>query len=103
VTGEHGRALHRGNTFAAEVDNRLDFPIHDGANITDLSSDFDVQRYLTSTSDIMGLLVFEHQIAVQNAITKASQDAKRMLHYQSDLPTAFNEPITTEPAYDSVK
>ena len=103
VTGTHGAALHRGNITAKEVDNRLEFPVREGANITDLSPFFRTNRYPTSTSDIVSLLVFEHQIAVQNAITKASHDARRMLQYQAELQAAFKETITTEPAYDSVK
>lgn len=103
VTGQHGRTLHRGNTIATESGNTLEFPNAQGANVTDLSPYFDVDRYLAPTSDIVSFLVFEHQIAVQNAITKASMEARRMLHYQAGLQEAFSEPITEEPSYDSVK
>jgi len=103
VTGQHGRTLHRGNTIASESDNTLHFPNANGANVTDLSPYFDVNRYLAPTSDIVSFLVFEHQIAVQNAITKASMEARRMLHYQAGLQEAFGETTTAEPSYDSVK
>ena len=103
VTGQHGRAEHRGNIIATEADNQIIFPTADGANVTDLSPYFDTDRYLASTSDIVSFLVFEHQIAVQNAITKASIEARRMLHYQAGLQEAFKEPVTEEPEYDSVK
>lgn len=103
VTGQHGRAEHRGNIIATEADNQIIFPTADGANVSDLSPYFDPDRYLAPTSDIVSFLVFEHQIAVQNAITKASIEARRMLHYQAGLQEAFKEPVTAEPAYDSVK
>jgi hypothetical protein len=103
VTGEHGRTQHRGNIIATEADNQVVFPTADGANVTDLSPYFDTDRYLAPTSDIVSFLVFEHQLAVQNAITKASMEARRMLHYQAGLQKAFDEPITNEPEYDSVK
>ena len=103
VTGQHGRTEHRGNIIATEAENKVIFPTADGANITDLSPFFDTSRYLAPTSDIVSFLVFEHQITVQNTITKASIEARRMLHYQAGLQEAFKEPITDEPVYDSVK
>lgn len=103
VTGQHGRTLHRGNTIASDANDTLDFPHAEGANLTDLSPHFNIARYPMPSSDIVSLLVFEHQIAVQNAITKASMEARRMLHYQAGLQEAFGEPTTAEPAYDSVK
>ena len=103
VTGEHGRTQHRGNIIATETDNTLIFPTKEGTNVTDLSEYFNVNRYLAPTSDIVSFLVFEHQTAVQNAITKASIEARRMLHYQAGLQEAFKEPITDMPEYDSVK
>ncbi|GAB5560901.1 MAG: hypothetical protein SynsKO_25480 [Synoicihabitans sp.] len=104
VTGRHGRSLHRGNIFAIEnSDETVQFPIQEGANVTDLSAFFDVERYPVSGSDIVALMVFEHQTAVQNAITKASLEARRMLHYQAEMQATFKEPVTTEPSFDSVK
>lgn len=103
MTGEHGRTQHRGNIIATETDNTLIFPTEEGTNVTDLSEYFNVNRYLAPTSDIVSFLVFEHQTAVQNAITKASIEARRMLHYQAGLQEAFKEPITDMPEYDSVK
>ncbi len=48
-------------------------------------------------------MVIEHQTAVQNAITKASIESRRMLHYQAEMQATFGEAITTEPSFDSVK
>ncbi len=103
VTGLHGNARHRGNLLAREEGETLVFPTEQGANLTDLSPYFDSTPYLAPTSDIVALLVFEHQTSVQNALTQAAFDARRMLHYQEGLQKAFKEPVTAEPAYDSVK
>jgi hypothetical protein len=103
VTGAHGTAHHRGNLLAREDGDTLVFPAEKGANVTDLSPYFDPAPYLAPTSDIVALLVLEHQMSVQNALTQAAFDARRMLHYQEGLQKAFKEPLTTEPAYDSVK
>jgi hypothetical protein len=103
VTGKHGKVPHRGNTFAREEDERLMIDTSPGANLTNLLQFFNTQEYLAKGSDIVALLVLEHQTAMQNALTQASLTCRRMLKYQKDLQTAFKEPLTEEPAYDSVK
>jgi hypothetical protein len=103
VTGKHGDALHRGNVLAEERGGRLEVDFQHGANVTDLSDFIETGEYLTNSSDIVALLVFEHQIAMQNTLTKASLNCRRMLDYQTNLQTALKEPLTEEPVYDSVK
>lgn len=103
VTGRHGNALHRGNLLARENNNRLEADFHSGANLTDLSRFFDVANYLTHSSDIVALLVLEHQTAMQNTLTRASLHSRRMLDYQQNLQRELNEPVTEELVYDSVK
>lgn len=103
VTGRHGTAVHRGNSTAEENGDTLVFDPQAGANVTSLDRYFDTSSYLAPTSDIVALLVYEHQTAVQNALTHAAFAARRMLDYQRGLQRAFKEPETDEPAYDSVK
>jgi hypothetical protein len=104
VTGLHGNIFHRGNSFASEKDDALVFNAAAGANVTNLASYFDAQDYLTNTADIVSLLVFEHQMAMQNALTRAGNDCRSMLDYQSQLLKAFKETATNdEPRYDSVR
>ena len=103
VTGKHGAALHRGNVFATEKDGALQVNFKSGANKTNLSDFFATDKYLADRSDIVALLVFEHQLAVQNAITHAGFSCRRMLEYQKNLQIAFKEPITDDLAFDSVK
>jgi hypothetical protein len=103
VTGKHGTALHRGNIFAREENGRLAADFARGANVTNLSAFIDTRDYLTGTSDIVALLVLEHQTAMHNALTQASINCRKMMEYQKNLQKAFKEPITEEPTYDSVK
>jgi hypothetical protein len=103
VTGKHGAALHRGNATATEKNDRLETDFQRGANVTDLSKFFDPSLYVTNTSDIVALLVLEHQTAMQNALTKASLDSRRMLAYQKNLQRDLKEPITEDAVYESVK
>ena len=103
VTGRHGETVHRGNVLAAEKDGQLVFNTAKGANVTDLAPFFATDRYLTTGSDIVALLVFEHQMAMQNILTHAAFSCRRMLAYQAGLQRDFKQPVTTEPSYDSVK
>jgi hypothetical protein len=102
VTGYTGGPNHRGNAFGTENGDRLDFPPSE-RRPAELGDFFDLSRYLAGTSDVVALLVIEHQMAVQNALTKAAHSCRRMLDYQRSLQKTFKDPITDEPAYDSVK
>lgn len=102
VTGYTGKPSHRGNEFASEQEDRLVFAPTDQRPMT-LRDYFDTSQYPTETSDVVALIVFEHQMAVQNSLTRAGFNARRMLAYQKGLQTTFKEPVTEEPAYDSVK
>lgn len=103
VTGKHGDSTHHGNVFAKANDGELVVDYTKGANITDLSHFFPTEQYLTNTSDLVALLVFEHQTAMQNAITRAGYNARRMLVYQKSLQKDMGEKVTEEPTFDSVK
>jgi hypothetical protein len=102
VTGYTGKQSHRGNAFAREQGDRLDFK-PSPERPTDLTASFDTSKYLAPTSDIVALLVFEHQLAMHNSITSAGQRARRMIDYQHALQKSAHEPLTDTPTYDSVK
>lgn len=102
VTGYHGTPNHRGNVIGAEVADQLVF--EPTANRPDeLSKFFDPTPYLRARSDVVALLVFEHQLTVQNSLTRAGMMCRKMITYQHGLQKAFKEPLSDEPAYDSVK
>ncbi|QDU98830.1 hypothetical protein [Lignipirellula cremea] len=71
VTGRHGETPHLGN-FQLPSSARPTQPVENkhGVNLTDLSSRIDTSRYLTPHSDIVALLVFEHQIDVHNQLSR---------------------------------
>ena len=58
---------------AAATRNKLDR--EQGANVTDLHGRFDTKPYLTPHSDIVALMVLEHQTAMHNQITIAGYQA----------------------------
>jgi len=71
VTGTHGRQRHMGNLLL-ETDDTTHADVESGANVTDLSPWFETSSYLTRHSDIVALMVLEHQTQMQNRITKTN-------------------------------
>jgi hypothetical protein len=102
VTGYRGGPPHRGNAFAAESADQLVFA-PTAERPEELSAYFDTRTYLAPTSDVVALLVFEHQTAMQNTLTRAAFAARKMIAYQRGLQQHFKETPTDEPVYDSVK
>jgi hypothetical protein len=80
VTGRHGDQMHLGNVV---IRSYADFERLDElriGNIDSLEGRLDTSSYLTDKSDIVALLVFEHQTNMQNAVTRLSYDARNLLH-----------------------
>jgi hypothetical protein len=103
VTGKHGAGRHRGNVFAEDNNETVTLDMERGANLKNLDAFINPSTYLMPTSDIVALMIFEHQITVHSALTRANYDCLRMLAYQRGLQESFKERLTDEPAYDSVK
>lgn len=82
VTGSHGKETHFGNLIVKT--KRVVEPVDNtqGLNVMDLSDRFDVDRYLSPHSDIVALMVLEHQTLVHNRLTKASFAARQALAYE---------------------
>ena len=86
VTGDNGGDRHRGNIYFEEGDPGEALPVMDfGARPRSLEKAFDTSPYLAPTSDIVGLMVMEHQITAHNAITKAHLDTRRWLHIDAGI------------------
>jgi hypothetical protein len=91
VTGTHGGQEHMGNWV---VQNKRDPEAEGnakGLNVTDLAPRFTVANYLTPHSDIVALMVLEHQIECHNRIARALIQTKQALHYQETLNRELGE------------
>ncbi len=95
VTGTHGAARHMGNAVARETDRGEFVDVEDGANVVDLTERLDTSRYPSPHSDIVALLVLEHQTEMQNRFARASYQVRLAAHYQSGLNEALGEPEGT--------
>ncbi len=76
VTGYHGEMRHMGNSYLRG--GQLD-TLHNG-NRGSLRDEFETENYLLPTSDIVALLVLEHQTQMQNSFTKADFFVRQLLH-----------------------
>lgn len=97
VSGEHGSQKHLGNLLVRGEDNaeRLasgDFDMGDRANVTDLGSRLDVSPYLSPHSDLVALLVLEHQTMAHNAIAQAYYQGRLALRDEAVMNEALGRP-----------
>lgn len=79
VTGSHGPQIHRGNLIGAKAFEHADQEPNYLGNLTDLSRFFDVKKHLRPTSDIVALMVLEHQAKMHNYITRLNYETQRMM------------------------
>jgi len=75
VSGEHGDQTHRGNLIGkAAFEKHAKEPNYAG-NIEDLSRFFSTSKYVAPHSDIVALMVLEHQAHMHNYITRLNYEA----------------------------
>jgi len=87
VTGTHGAQTHFGNNRALVDPVRPGPAALEGTqNVTDLSQWFDTSRYPVPTSDLVALLVLEHQTRMTNLLIRIGWDA-RVAQHDSQLAT----------------
>lgn len=91
VTGTHGDMRHLANAIAD--DNRKD-PIdpEPGANLANLGRLFRTSPYLQQTSDLVAMMVLEHQAQMHNLITRASFETRRAKHHDAVMNAALKRP-----------
>ena len=94
VTGTHGKQTHLGNLIVRT--RNVDPPVDNkaGLNVTDLGDRFRRSAYPTGHSDIVALLVMEHQTDAQNALTRASFETRQALHAEEALNKEMGLPAT---------
>jgi hypothetical protein len=79
VTGRAGSTAHLGNMPVADAGVLEDLDRARRGTLASLDGLVDTSPYPAPTSDIVALLVLEHQITVQNAIVKANYEARGAL------------------------
>lgn len=92
VTGTHGSQQHMGNVFAEDRDHPDQLDREKGANVTDLKGRIDTGNYLGAGSDIVALMVLEHQTRMTNLITRVGYETRMALHEQQAINKSLGEP-----------
>ena len=92
VTGTHGSQRHMGNNFVEDRDHPDILDREKGANVTDLKGRIDVENYLAPTSDIVALMVLEHQTRMTNLIIRVAWEVRMALSDQRAINQAMKEP-----------
>jgi hypothetical protein len=112
VTGSHGNMRHLGNELALNPENDQELDTERGANILSLTSRLETDRYLAPHSDLVALLVMEHQGQMHNLITLANYetllavDAMRVTDKTQSVtdkaPDATTAPVDSKATADGI-
>lgn len=91
VSGTHGAQVHMGNAFVPNPQSPTNLDTRESLNVTSLKSRFNAQEYLSPHSDIVALMVIEHQTRMTNLITRAGWETRKALHYRETMTQALGE------------
>jgi len=98
VTGTHGKQTHMGNMLVRDKYRPDQFDAAAGANVTDLSDYFRTEKYPTGYSDIVALMVLEHQSQMHNKLTLSNYQGQLALRDQKILNKLDKIPAEEERA-----
>jgi len=76
VTGTHKASRHMGNAVATDPSDLAAMITPASVHVTNLDGRFDMTGYLSPHSDIVALLVLEHQAQMLNLITRTGWEAR---------------------------
>ena len=92
VTGTHGSAKHMGNAVVRDRSKPDQLEAEGTQNLATLEGKFDTGAYLTPHSDIVALLVLEHQTHMTNLITRVGFETRMAAHGSAALNRALAKP-----------
>ena len=76
VTGRHAATRHMGNAVVHDQTDLAAMVTPATVHVTDLTGRFDPSGYVSTHSDLVALLVLEHQARMTNLITRFGWDAR---------------------------
>jgi len=80
---------HLGNVFADDREDSQKVDMDKGANWNQLPRIVNTATYLQNTSDIVALMVLEHQTRVHNLITRANFETRQATYLDHSMNTTF--------------
>jgi hypothetical protein len=84
VTGQHGIERHMANAVVTDARDMSSMVTPETLRVTSLEGRFDMEGYLSPHSDVVALLVLEHQARMSNLITRVGWEAR--IGDQADRP-----------------
>ena len=91
VTGKTGGLQHLGNVLVRGAVDLQNLGKVQRGTLEQLTKEFDTKPYLTDKSDIVALLVLEHQLYVKNMITRLNYKARSFV--ASELPASKGDNV----------
>jgi hypothetical protein len=79
VTGKSGSQFHRGNLIGEKDLEHFKRDPAFKSNVTDLSPFFDTSKYYGTGSDIVALMVLEHQVHMHDYVARLNIESQQML------------------------
>ena len=101
VTGAHGSVAHMGNVEVTNVTNPEATVGVVPAELESLDGLFDLDGYPSMHSDIVALMVLNHQVHLTNLITRLGWEARRV-QFRESAPETGGEEIVAEAAAELV-
>jgi hypothetical protein len=105
VTGTHGSMTHRGNLFGAKAFKQAEKQPNYRGNLNDLSQFINASKYPRNQSDIVSLMVLEHEAHMHNFIARlnyetviALQQYGKIDHLKSKVDSFLQYALFTEEA-----
>jgi hypothetical protein len=93
VTGTHGSQRHMGNNIVTDKDHPDNLNLDLGANVTNLWKWVDLAPYVRPHSDIVALMVLEHQVRMHNLLTRANWETRMAINQQEAMNRALGLPL----------
>jgi hypothetical protein len=97
VTGTKAPFEHRGNLTGKKIDDFEGPTAQPTRNLLSLEGVVDTRRYLLKTSDVVPLLMHDHQVHVHNVLSTANQDARIALHRWPAMREILGLPANAPP------
>lgn len=91
VTGDHGQTKHMGNSFLEDEELVSFGP----SNADTLRSKFDLASWPSPSSDIVALMVMEHQTEMQNRLTDANYAVRRAKQAAAESDESSGDDLET--------
>lgn len=99
VTGPQSHVGHMGNRTAhKDAAGQVALADHPDRHFTDLSDLFPTAPYLSAHSDIVALMIFEHQVNMHNLLNHAAYELRRAHHRQAVMEELLQGPSDTAAA-----